>query len=249
MPQKAADLIRSWSHFAKVTTTPGFPGNAADWREALGDKGGALPPWLGIGRVVTAGNALYYHSALLIAFDLGAADAHPGGDHLFAAWDQGIRSRMRKRLRDQGVGAAPPGMHDVQIWLTKQLNLGGRNGIDAVRASGAKYWVTTHDEVKKGGGLISLLLRRTVYTTQDVADTADSRSDGKGEASGATNFSNWDLGTQLSWKRSITGRADLLTLQYNNYLTTWLSLHLTVNSPYLTSTQLIKKKGIKQINK
>jgi hypothetical protein len=62
------------------------------------------------------------------------------------------------------------GLHDVRIWRTKQLKLrvGALNALEAVRASGARYWIATHDEVKRGGGFIALLLRRTRYTVADA---------------------------------------------------------------------------------
>lgn len=64
------------------------------------------------------------------------------------------------------------GLHDVSISSAQQLNLGAKNGILAQRILRAKYWVATHDEVKKGGGLISWFLRRKVWTVEDALKEA-----------------------------------------------------------------------------
>ncbi len=169
--EKAAALVRSWSHFDAVNATPGFREGAEGWKEALGDKSGVLPQWLGIGRVVTTGNALYYHSAVVIALDLGSSTSKGDckGEAIIYS-PHGIRGSDLEFLKTSGVEtlALLHGLHDVQIWNTKQLNLGGLNGIEAARASGAKYWIATHDEVKKGGGLVSFFLRRKVYSIQEA---------------------------------------------------------------------------------
>ncbi|KAH0443628.1 hypothetical protein CcaCcLH18_00941 [Colletotrichum camelliae] len=163
---KAADLIRSWNHFDSVTTTPAFSSSTKDWREALSVAG--LPPWLGIGRVVTAGNALYYHSAVMIAFDLGKPETILYSPH-------GIQASDLTFMRESGFStlALLHGLHDVRIWMTKQLNLGALNGIKAVGETGAKYWIATHDEVKTGGGLIAPLLVRTRYTLKEAVEAGE----------------------------------------------------------------------------
>ncbi|KAI0133014.1 hypothetical protein BJ170DRAFT_269472 [Xylariales sp. AK1849] len=169
--EKAADLIRSWKHFGKVITTPGFSPSTHDWRKTLSLD--PLPPWISIGRVITSGNALYYHSAVMIAFD---QDPYPvsteqGTKTSAVVYSpHGVKSSDLEAVKSAGIHtlALLHGLHDVRIWATKQLNLGALNGLEAVRASDAKYWVATHDEVKKGGGFISPLLRRTKYTVADA---------------------------------------------------------------------------------
>ncbi|KAH8899805.1 hypothetical protein GQ53DRAFT_790418 [Thozetella sp. PMI_491] len=170
--EKAAALIRSWRHFDRVITTPGFSGAEKPWKQMLGDKTGALPPWLGIGRVVTPGNALYYHSAVMIVFELRRADNDVGDAAEAIIYSpHGIKGSDLECIKASGMQtlALLHGLHDVQIWKTKQLNLGGLNGADAVRASGARYWIATHDEVKKGGGLVSYFLRRKIYSPGEAA--------------------------------------------------------------------------------
>lgn len=169
--EKAAALIQSWRHFDKVITTPGFSTSTVDWQKALSVA--PLPPWVGIGRVITEGNALYYHSAIIIAFkqlptgDTAEGDPSPGA---VIYSPHGIKGTDLNAVKRAGIEtlALLHGLHDVRIWMTKQLNLGALNGLQAVRASGAKFWIATHDEVKKGGGFIAPLLRRTKYTVEDA---------------------------------------------------------------------------------
>ncbi|KAK7956395.1 uncharacterized protein PG986_005617 [Apiospora aurea] len=181
---KAAELIRSWRHFDSVTTTPGFSSDdTADWQKALSVP--PLPDWVGIGRVITAGNALYYHSAIMIAFKTAVAPASDNKSKIGDANDRshdtasaaaviysphGIKASDLASVKPAGIEtrALLHGLHDVRIWMTKQLNLGALNGLEAVRASGARCWIATHDEEKKGGGFIAPLLRRTKYTVADA---------------------------------------------------------------------------------
>ena len=63
----------------------------------------------------------------------------------------------------------------MSISAAQQLNLGAKNGVQAQRILKAKYWIATHDEVKKGGGFISWFLRRKIWTVEDAlkAGSAD----------------------------------------------------------------------------
>jgi hypothetical protein len=177
----AADLIRSWNHFDKVITAPALAPGVSWTRLPVGD----LPPWLAIGRVISPGNALYYHSAVLIAFDI---NHRPDAPSLIAEAviysPHGIESQDLAGLQSSGVQALAllHGMHDVRIWMTKQLNLGALNGIKAVNVSGARYWIATHDEVKKGAGFIAPMLLRTIYTLKDAVATVDSQLRDEGKA-------------------------------------------------------------------
>jgi hypothetical protein len=183
---KAADLIRSWKHFDTVITTPPFaPGTA--WRDVLRDGTGSIPPWIGVGRVVTEGNALYYHSAVLIAFDLQNSSGAESKDAEAVIYSpHGIKGSDLASVRESGLRtlALLHGLHDVRITMMAQLNLGALNGVEAARVCGAKYWIATHDEAKQGGGLISWLLRRTVYTLRDAVEAAEARLDGNASGNG-----------------------------------------------------------------
>lgn len=185
--EKAADLIRSWDHFDTVITAPGFSAGTPGWRDVLVDQSGALPPWLGIGRVITQGNALYYHSAVLIVFDLGYKSGRratrsksnkarrKSEPEAIIYSPHGIKGSDLECVRAAGLRtlALLHGLNDVRIWMTAQLNLGALNGIQAVRATGARYWIATHDENKKGGGLISWLLQRTAYSLRDAVESEE----------------------------------------------------------------------------
>ena len=173
---KAADLIRSWNHFLVVRDTPSFSQKDPDWRNTSIDP---LPHWLGVSRLVTDADALYYHSAVLITFN---TDANIRGGDLTGIdaaeaviyTPHGMRADDLRHL----PSAQPPlralallhGLHDISISITKQLNLGAYNGLRAQRMCNAKYWVGTHDEVKKGGGIIAPLLRRKVLTLQQAIE-------------------------------------------------------------------------------
>ncbi|KAI1300626.1 hypothetical protein F5Y03DRAFT_226348 [Xylaria venustula] len=161
-PDKAAKLVRSWKHFDAVVEMPPFvAAETKDWRAALSRA--PLPPWVGVGRVVTPGNTLYYHSALIVAW-AGSKSAEEAYSVIYSP--HGIESIALAGVKDTGLRtlALLHGLDDIRIWMTKQLNLGAVNGVAAAREAGAKYWVATHDEVKKGGGFVSLLLRRTKWS-------------------------------------------------------------------------------------
>lgn len=167
-PDKAAKLIRSWKHFDAVTDMPPFlAAETKHWRSTLSCA--PLPPWVGIGRVVTPGNALYYHSAIIVAW-AGSSTGDEGNSVIYSP--HGIESTALKGINGTGLRtlALLHGLDDVRLWMTKQLNLGAVNGVSAARECGAKYWVATHDEVKKGGGFVSLLLRRTIWSVEDAVN-------------------------------------------------------------------------------
>lgn len=187
--EKAAQLIRSWSHFDTVITTPAFSADASDWREVLVDKTGAIPPWIGIGRLVTQGNPLLYHSALMIVFDLAYQDQtqnqnkratrssrnaprNTAAPEAVIYSPHGIKGSDVASVKAAGIKtlALLHGLDEIRIWMTAQLNLGALNGLQAVRACGARYWMATHDEAKRGGGFVSWFLMRKSYTFRDAVE-------------------------------------------------------------------------------
>ncbi|GJC94817.1 hypothetical protein ColKHC_03643 [Colletotrichum higginsianum] len=168
---KAAKLIRSWKHFDSVSTIPDFLSSRKDWKDDSSSS--RLPPWVGIERVTSPGNAMNFHSAVMVAFDLGKTEAILYSPH-------GIRAADLACVRDSGFStlALLHGLHDVRIWMTKQLNLGAANGVRAVAETGAKYWVATHDEAKRGAGLVApLLLRKD--TLKEAVEAETKRAAGK----------------------------------------------------------------------
>ncbi|MGI4813140.1 MAG: hypothetical protein ACRYGG_07370, partial [Janthinobacterium lividum] len=172
--EKAFSLVRSWEHFENVVNIPSFSADNADWRRTSIDP---LPRWLGISRMVSAGsNALYYHSALLLVFeqsrlgtmsDNATAEAIIYSGHGIEANDLQHLSKAQPPIR---TVALLHGLHDIAMTKSFQLNLGAHNGLKAQRICKARYWVSTHDEVKRGGGLVSPFLRRSVLTVQEAMD-------------------------------------------------------------------------------
>lgn len=173
--KSAADLIRSWAHFRLVQETPPFSSTCTDWRKTSLYP---LPKWLGISRMVTRSDALYYHSAILVTFDLGPIDVKDSLEGLNAAeaiiyTPHGIHAKDLSHLPSARPAvktlALLHGLHDIKISV-KQLNLGAHNGLQAQRMCQARYWVSTHDEIKTACGLIAPFLYRTVLTLQEAIE-------------------------------------------------------------------------------
>ena len=176
--RSAAILIKNWRHFDTVIETPPFSPSQCDWRAT---SLAPLPNWIGISRAVTESDALYYHSAILITFDLShqprnRSTADRGRAEAIIYTPHGIHAHDLCHL-DQLPSAVPRiqtlallhGLHDIRISV-KQLNLGAHNGLQAQRICKAKYWVSTHDEVKTAKGLIVPFLHRKVLTLQEAIE-------------------------------------------------------------------------------
>ena len=90
---KAAKLIRGWKHFDHVVETPNLdPAEASRaskpsgngekqdrdraWKGAHRDP---IPPWVVIGRLQKEGDGLYYHSAVVVAWDRVGDSGAPTG--------------------------------------------------------------------------------------------------------------------------------------------------------------------------
>ncbi|KAF2033056.1 hypothetical protein EK21DRAFT_98611 [Setomelanomma holmii] len=199
--EQAAKLVTAWSHFRTVVTTPTFK-DEADWHDYSLLP---LPSWLGISRLTASKDALFYHSALLITFATHPFLPHAtpkkrsslsiNGDGVeeLSMYSEGAECVI---YTPHGIPhpaltpiatADPPlrtlaflhGLHDVSISAAQQLNLGAKNGLLAQRILKAKYWVATHDEVKKGGGFISWWLRRKAWTLEDALKEAKAEMDGE----------------------------------------------------------------------
>ena len=175
MQQKAIDLIKGWNHFdpSSIHEIPAF---STDW---LSLSKSPLPKHISISRLQNGGDFLYYHSAILISFQ-NSNSANKDGQSLIYT-PHGLPSSAKNPF----ASCKPPlktlallhGLHDVQIpWAgpfssgTQQLNLGAHNALKLQRQIQAKYWLSTHDEVKKGGGLVGLILRRKVVTLEDALE-------------------------------------------------------------------------------
>ena len=164
---KAAELIRSWGHFEAVSDVPPFSRDS-DWRKT---SASSLPSWIGIARLVTESDALYFHSAITV-FYKSSNVTHPDAAEAVIYTPHGIQPNNLIAIPT----ASPPvqtlvllhGLHNVSITFTKQLNLGGHNALKCYNILRPRYWVGTHDEIKIGGGILAPFLRRKVYTLEDV---------------------------------------------------------------------------------
>ena len=180
--RKAASLIDSWKHFRTVVTvdTFGLEGNT-DWRTTSIPP---LPDWIGISRLLQKEDVLNYHAALMITFNNGppasSNKSRPNAHHkrrpstnsepaeAIIYTPHGIYSKDLDHITQ----ASPPihtlaflhGLHNVRVGTVSgrtalQSNLGAHNGLKAQRMLKARYWIGTHDEIKKGGGLVSWFLQ------------------------------------------------------------------------------------------
>lgn len=170
--QRAASLIRSWNHFDVVQDVPSFSAKNPDWRKTSINP---LPNWLGISQMISRSDTLDYHSAILVTFNLSPTSLFEGK----LAAEGIIYTPHGIRARDLGYlpAAVPPirtlvllhGLHDIRI-NNRELNLGAHNGLQAQRICQAKYWVSTHDEIKRATGFITPWLYRNVLTLQEALD-------------------------------------------------------------------------------
>ncbi|KAF3930654.1 hypothetical protein ABW19_dt0206671 [Dactylella cylindrospora] len=203
---KAFDLIRGWGHFESVLQPVKFPslgvknGEVREWdwrvdgrrysygcggREGGYDEEAVLPNWIGITRIESPGNALYYHSSVMVTFTSTADEEEivnvgegttvkaecilytPHGTAYSTLGDLQICKPKIEPL------ALLHGLHDVKVGLVtyKQLNLGAENGIKCVSScGGVKYWIGTHDEQKIAGGMIKRMLWRKPWKVGEVPE-------------------------------------------------------------------------------
>ncbi|KAJ6615602.1 hypothetical protein B0H10DRAFT_1801214 [Mycena sp. CBHHK59/15] len=219
---KAATIIRGWKHFATVYTIPYLTAGAS-WRVGCAD---VLPPHVSIARVTSAGTDFaYYHAAVCIAFargegkageDQASPDAENGGANDTATaviyTPHGIRSDSLHALPDAGIArvlALLHGLHEVTnpkaacasvpLLLGGALNLGAPNGLKLARALRPAYWLGTHDEAKRGAGLVSRVLKRRVWTVEEAREEAkrvdggDKGGGGKGNGKGSGSEGGTDV--------------------------------------------------------
>lgn len=172
---KAIDLIKSWKHFANENIHE-IPGFSHKW---LSLSKSPLPDFISISRLQNGGDFLYYHSAIVISFKRSNAEKEGHSliytPHGLPIAEQNPFAKCEPPLHTL---ALLHGLHDVQIpWAgpfisrgTQQLNLGAHNALKLQRQIQAKYWLSTHDEVKKGGGLVGFILRRKVLSLEDALE-------------------------------------------------------------------------------
>lgn len=166
--KKAAQLIRSWGHFSKVVDIPPlFTGQS--WTTTSIQP---LPSWIGISRMASKSYDLaHYHSAVLVSY---LATPNTGAQTIIYT-PHGIPSSSLslEQLTSSGITSVTALLHGLDEvwnpwWLGGKLNLGAQNGLEAVRKTKAKYWIGTHDEVKKGGGFVARVLKRRIWGVEDI---------------------------------------------------------------------------------
>ncbi|KAF2758625.1 hypothetical protein EJ05DRAFT_537957 [Pseudovirgaria hyperparasitica] len=177
---RAVSVIQGFKHFRTIVPIPAFqPDGDTDWRITSLPP---LPDWVSITRLINPADALYYHAALMITFP-SSQSQKPADSPISSPVDMpaeaiiytphGISASAIPDLRS----LSPPihtlallhGLH--AITLTKQkLNLGAHNGLQAQRKLQSRYWIGTHDEIKRGGGIVARFLRRKVITLQEAVE-------------------------------------------------------------------------------
>ncbi|KAG9077880.1 hypothetical protein FRC06_008651, partial [Ceratobasidium sp. 370] len=181
----AADVVRSWNHFSTVHTIKDLkPG--AHW---ITSRLPELPSCLGISRISSTSFEIvsYYHVAICMAYappevNEKAMEKAKVGAVLYSL--HGVHAPSLNRLPESGleVVALMHGLH--QVWnppfLGGMINLGGLNVVRAVRATKARYWIGTHDEAKRGSGVMSYVLRRKVWTVEEALEEEEKRGREKG---------------------------------------------------------------------
>ncbi|KAK5132152.1 hypothetical protein LTR08_000309 [Meristemomyces frigidus] len=200
--KEAAAQISSWRHFRTVVPIALFgSGGDTDWRSTSLPP---LPDWLGISRLVHSDDTLNLHSALMIAFNNGHPPQHNHNNHsntpdpesaeLLLYTPHGTPPPALHLLPH----ASPPlhtlallhGLHAVRIGSAAgatalRANLGAHNGLKAQRVLKARYWIGTHDEVKKGGGVMKWFTQReAVSLGEAVGREGQQVEDGEGEEEG-----------------------------------------------------------------
>ncbi|RMX72592.1 hypothetical protein D0869_14455 [Hortaea werneckii] len=95
------------------------------------------------------------------------------------------------------------GLHNVRVSTATgrtalQSNLGAHNGLKAQRILKAKYWIGTHDGVKRGGGLVAWFLQRESLTLGDaLEEERRRRRKGRERSGGSTTRGAADGGGDL----------------------------------------------------
>ncbi|PPJ49947.1 hypothetical protein CBER1_04686 [Cercospora berteroae] len=189
---EAAKLINGWKHFRTVIPLSAFGANGnRDWRSFSVPP---LPTWIGISRIMSPSDALYYHSAVMITWNSDTTgptgnDSTQKHSNSVLETDDDEDDAEAIIYTPHGVNsedlnvvphAVPPittlaflhGLHNVRLasWgrTALQLNLGVYNGLKTQRILKSKYWVGTHDEVKTGRGLVGFFIKRDVKSVQDA---------------------------------------------------------------------------------
>ena len=195
---RAAELVRSWKYFDIVYDIPSLQARPLDWRSS---SIGSLPAWLGVFELAPREESASLHCALAVTFDTenGTKTRHSKYPEGFAEAvlysPHGILPMHVQPL----LNAAPPinplailhGMDEIGA-LGQKIGLGARNGLLIQKMCNAKYFLPTHDEVKKAGGIFAPFLRRKVWTIGQIISEGDAN-----EKSCKTNYINIRCGESI----------------------------------------------------
>lgn len=194
---KAIDLLHSWGHFDTVipielTPSPEEEEDWRKWRPGLEERANLeWAAWCKVTRLMAPEKSMIgYHEGVLLTWPRPGTS--PEKYTNFPVPNPGVESREPELASGSGeaviytphglpASACLPlsknknittlallhGEHDIRL-AGAQLNLGEKNGKDVVRATKAKYWCATHDEVKHGSGVVSWLLSRTLGKGKEI---------------------------------------------------------------------------------
>lgn len=199
--EAAARLISSWKYFRHVHSVASLSSRNYDWRKT---SSGAIPQWLGISRIITKRDRLHLHSGILVTFKLRSNLIDESCEGIIYT-PHGIHADSLQSLSLASprihILALLHGLHDIKLSV-KQLNLGAHNALRAQRICEAKYWLSTHDEVKRAGGLVHYFLKRKIWTFEDVlqAERVEDRKASTNSPSSdmrEVHFSNLESGGSL----------------------------------------------------
>ncbi|KAG8813890.1 hypothetical protein FRC19_002124 [Serendipita sp. 401] len=215
---KAAEIIRSWNHFSAVHTIPALP-LGKSWR-TTSSVNGLPPQIGIFRATSSESDFQYYHSAICIAYEPetkrqssqsvgngkeqdangdGVGENGERGDkdeaHCIVYTPHGIPWASLQSLETSGIrqiSALLHGLHEVTNpkVLGGKLNLGGRNAVQVAHHCKPKLWVGTHDEVKRGTGLVAKVLKRRIWTVEEAL-----KEEGLVEAS--TGFKTLQTGEEI----------------------------------------------------
>ena len=195
--QKAKSIIESWNHFSNVNPIPTLPSETSWWDLPSSN----LPAWLRVGRLASESfvDITQLHSALMIVFSPSERAQNSAKDQdadqalIYTPHGLPLREIPQVLLQPPPsfqILALLHGLH--RIYLSHPLataivgpqlviNMGAENGYQLAEALGAKYWISTHDEEKRGEGIVGKVLERRVWTADEVMKSRASEGKKKPE--------------------------------------------------------------------
>jgi hypothetical protein len=165
----AARTIGSWKYFKNIHEIPHLDALSGNWSDM---KQLALPGGIHIFRIISDDQKEFanYHAAIVIVFPCSS------GREAIIYTPHGTHSASLQRLSRLKPPITPlallHGLHEVTNpwYLGGKLNLGAHNAYKAIQLlnPGPSYWITTHDEVKKGAGFVSKVIDRKQWSFDDA---------------------------------------------------------------------------------